>query len=164
MTYANPVLAYGTERFVRDAVAAGVAGVLLTDVPAGADPALEDAVARSPLALVRLIAPTTPDTRLAAALAGAGGFVYLISRLGVTGARAEAPPDLDAQIARLRRATQLPVAVGFGISTPAQVHAAARAADGVVVGSALVDELERAGPDGASRLVGALAAAARNAR
>jgi tryptophan synthase alpha chain len=164
MTYANPVLAYGVERFVRDAVAAGVAGVLLTDVPAGADRALEEAVAGSPLALVRLVAPTTPDARLPAALAGAGGFVYLISRLGVTGARAEAPPDLDAQVARLRRVTDLPVAVGFGISTPAQVRAAARAADGVVVGSALVDELERNGPEGASRLVGALAAAARDAR
>jgi tryptophan synthase alpha chain len=164
MTYANPVLAYGAERFVADAAAAGAAGILLTDVPAGADPALEGAVAGSRLALVRLVAPTTPDTRLATALQGAGGFVYLISRLGVTGARADAPPELDEQIARLRRATPLPIAVGFGISTPAHVHAAARVADGVVVGSALVSEIERAGPAGSNRLVAALAAAVRGAR
>lgn len=164
MTYANPVLAYGPERFVRDAVAAGAAGVLLTDVPAGADPALEHAVAASPLALIRLVAPTTPDARLGAALQGAGGFVYLISRLGVTGARADAPPDLEEQVARVRRATALPVAVGFGIATPAHVRAAAHAADGVVVGSALVAELERAGPPGVSNLVRTLAAAVRESR
>lgn len=161
MTYANPVLAYGAERFVRDAVAAKVAGVLLTDVPAGADPALENAVSGSSLALIRLIAPTTTDARMPAALQGAGGFVYFISRLGVTGARTESPPDLENQMARLRRATKLPIAVGFGISTAAQVRAAARAADGVVVGSALVDELARAGPAGASKLVATLAAATR---
>jgi tryptophan synthase alpha chain len=123
---------------------------------------LEGAVSRSKLALVRLVAPTTPDARLAVALQGAGGFVYLISRLGVTGARADAPPDLDAQVARLRQATSLPIAVGFGITTPEHVRAAARAADGVVVGSALVSEIERAGPEGSNRLVAALAAAARH--
>jgi tryptophan synthase alpha chain len=162
MTYANPVLAYGADRFVRDAAAAGAAGVLLTDVPAGADPGLEGAVSRSSLALVRLVAPTTTDARLSAALQGAGGFVYLISRLGVTGARADAPQDLDAQVARIRKATSLPIAVGFGIATPEHVRAAARSADGVVVGSALVSEIERAGPEGSSRLVATLAAAARN--
>lgn len=161
MTYANPVLAYGAERFVKDATDAGAAGVLLTDVPAGADPALERAVTTSSLALIRLVAPTTPDTRMAAALQGAGGFVYLISRLGVTGAREDAPPELDEQVARVRRATTLPVAVGFGIATAAHVRAAARAADGVVVGSALVAQLERAGPDGATALVRTLAGAVR---
>ncbi|MGH7529027.1 MAG: tryptophan synthase subunit alpha, partial [Gemmatimonadales bacterium] len=120
MTYVNPVLAYGVDRFLADARAAGAAGVLLTDLPAGADPALEDAVAASGLALIRLIAPTTTDQRLAEAVAGATGFVYLISRLGVTGARAHVPPDLAAQVARVRRATRLPVAVGFGIATPPQ--------------------------------------------
>lgn len=162
MTYANPVLAYGADRFVKDAAAAGAAGVLLTDVPAGADPGLEGAVSRSSLALVRLVAPTTTDSRLSAALQGAGGFVYLISRLGVTGARADAPQDLDAQVARIRKVTSLPIAVGFGISTPDHVRAAARSADGVVVGSALVSEIERAGPEASSRLVATLAAAARN--
>src|SRR5258706_4669478 len=87
MTYLNPILAYGVERFVADAHAAGAAGIVLTDLPAGADPAIESAVARSPLALIRLVAPTTDDARLTTALTGATGFVYLISRLAVTGAR-----------------------------------------------------------------------------
>src|SRR6266567_256592 len=82
MTYLNPVLAYGVDRFVADAHAAGAAGLLLTDLPAGADPAVEAVVTHSPLALIRLVAPTTDDARLAAALTGATGFVYLISRLG----------------------------------------------------------------------------------
>ena len=132
MTYLNPVLAYagGLERFVADAHAAGAAALLLTDLPAGADPAVEDAVTRSPLALIRLVAPTTDDARLRVALAGATGFVYLISRLGVTGARDQVPPDLEAQVRRVRAATPLPIAVVFGISTPAQAAGAARYADG----------------------------------
>ena len=159
MTYLNPVLAYGVDRFVKDAHAAGAAGVLLTDLPAGADPAVEAAVTRSPLALIRLVAPTTDDARLTSALAGATGFVYLISRLGVTGARDQVPPDLEAQVRRVRAATRLPVAVGFGIGTPAQAAGAARYADGVVVGSALMDALARGGVAGAERLARELAAA-----
>jgi tryptophan synthase alpha chain len=159
MTYLNPVLAYGVERFVADAHAAGAAGLLLTDLPAGADPAVETAVTKSPLALIRLIAPTTDDTRLGAALAGATGFVYLISRLGVTGARDDVPPDLATHVKRIRAVTPLPIAVGFGIGTPAQAAAAARCADGVVVGSALMDALSRGGVAAAERLVRELAAA-----
>ncbi|HEV8304931.1 MAG TPA: tryptophan synthase subunit alpha [Gemmatimonadales bacterium] len=162
MTYLNPVLAYGggsVERFVADAHAAGAAGLLLTDLPAGADPAIEQSVMRSPLALIRLVAPTTDDARLRTALAGASGFVYLISRLGVTGARDRVPPDLEAQVRRVRAATPLPVAVGFGISTAAQAAAAARYADGVVVGSALMDALARGGVDELERSVRELAAA-----
>ena len=159
MTYLNPVLAYGAERFAQDARDAGAAGVLLTDLPAGADPAVEQAVTGRSLALIRLIAPTTDDARLKGALAGASGFVYLISRLGVTGARDTVPPDLDAQVQRVRTTTRLPVAVGFGISTPAQAAAAARSADGVVVGSALMDALARDGLSGVQRLTRELAAA-----
>jgi tryptophan synthase alpha chain len=159
MTYLNPVLAYGVERFVADAHAAGAAGLLLTDLPAGADPAVETAVTKSPLALIRLIAPTTDDTRLGAALAGATGFVYLISRLGVTGARDDVPPDLATHVKRIRAVTPLPIAVGFGIGTPAQAAAAARCAEGVVVGSALMDALSRGGVAAAERLVRELAAA-----
>jgi tryptophan synthase alpha chain len=159
MTYLNPVLAYGVERFVADAHAAGAAGLLLTDLPAGADPAVEAAVTRSPLALIRLVAPTTDDARLAATLAGATGFVYLISRLGVTGARDEVPPDLETHVRRIRAVTTLPVAVGFGIGTPAQAGAAARYADGVVVGSALMDTLARGGVAAAAQLVRDLARA-----
>jgi tryptophan synthase alpha chain len=159
MTYVNPVLAYGAERFASDAKASGVAGVLFTDLPAGAVPELEHAVATNALDLIRLVAPTTTDDRLAAAVAGAGGFIYLISRLGVTGARPDAPPDLDRLVRRLRGVTRLPIGVGFGISTPAHAAAAARWADGVVVGSALVEALGTGGVPGAERLLRSLSSA-----
>jgi tryptophan synthase alpha chain len=161
MTYLNPVLAFGVDRFAKEAHDAGAAGVLLTDLPAGADPAIEAAVTNSALSLIRLVAPTTDDRRLATALQGATGFVYLISRLGVTGARADVPPDLDAQVRRVRAASpaRLPVAVGFGIGTPAQAAAAARSADGVVVGSALMDALTQGGVAALERLTRELAAA-----
>jgi len=159
MTYLNPVLAYGVERFVADAHAAGAAGLILTDLPAGADPAVEAAVRRSPLALIRLVAPTTDEARLKTALADATGFVYLISRLGVTGAREQVPADLEGLVRRVRAATSLPVAVGFGISTAAQAAAAARTADGVVVGSALMDAVAQGGVQAAERLARDLAAA-----
>lgn len=164
MTYCNPVLAYGAARFVADARAAGVAGVLLTDLPAGVDPALERTVAESALDFIRLIAPTTSPARLRDAVRGGGGFVYLISRLGVTGARDDVPGDLGAQVARVRAATTLPVAVGFGIGTPAQARAAGRVADGVVVGSALVSALAEGGVDALGHLVRALAGGVREAR
>ncbi len=159
MTYLNPVLAYGVDRFAKDAPAAGAAGVLLTDLPAGADPAVEAAVTNGSLSLIRLVAPTTDDRRLGAALHGATGFVYLISRLGVTGARATVPPDLAAHVQRIRAVSRLPVAVGFGIGTPAQAAAAARVADGVVVGSALMDALAQGGVGAMEQLAGELAAA-----
>ena len=163
MTYLNPVLAYGIERFATDAHAAGAAGVLLTDLPAGADPAVEQAVSGRGLDLIRLVAPTTDDRRLKTALSNAAGFVYLISRLGVTGARADVPPDLDAQVQRIRAAAppraRLPVVVGFGIGTPAQAAAAARSADGVAVGSALMDALGKGGIAAMERLIRELAAA-----
>ena len=161
MTYLNPVMSYGVERFAKDAREAGAAGVLLTDLPAGADPQVERAVTSKGLELIRLVAPTTDAGRLKTALSGATGFVYLISRLGVTGARADAPPDLDAQVKRVRAAggPDLRVAVGFGISTPAQASATARSADGVVVGSALMDALATGGVSGLERLTRELAAA-----
>jgi len=159
MTYLNPVLSYGVDRFVKEASAAGAAGLLLTDLPAGADPAVEQAVTSSELDLIRLIAPTTDDRRLTAALSGTTGFVYLISRLGVTGARDSVPADLETQVRRVRAVSRLPVAVGFGIGTPAQAAAAARHADGVVVGSALLDVLAKDGAAAMERLARDLAAA-----
>ena len=164
MTYVNPVLAYGVERFVTDARAAGAAGLLLTDVPAGADPQVERLVTAGSLALIRLIAPTTTPARLAQTVAGASGFVYLISRLGVTGTRDQVPADLEAQVKRVRAVTSLPIAVGFGISNAAQARAAARWADGVVVGSAVVEALGTGGLAAAERLLQDLAAAVRGAR
>lgn len=159
MTYLNPVMAFGIERFVREAAAAGASGLLLTDFPAGADPDVERVVTASPLALIRLIAPTTTPERLARAVEGASGFLYLISRLGVTGVRDQVPPDLPGHVARVRAASSLPLAVGFGIGTAAQARAAAGLADGVVVGSAIVDALGAGGPRAAERLVRDLAAA-----
>lgn len=157
-SYVNPILRYGVERFLRDAEALGIAGLLLTDLPAGGDPPLEAAVGGSRLDLIRLIAPTTRPERIAAATAGASGFVYLVARLGVTGATASLAGGLEASVARVREATPLPVAVGFGISTAAQAAAAARFADGVVVGSALVDVVGREGPAGARRFLETLRA------
>jgi tryptophan synthase alpha chain len=163
MTYLNPVVSYGPERFVADAAAAGASGLLLTDFPAGADPHLEAVVADSPLALIRLLAPTTTPDRLTRAVQGASGFLYLISRLGVTGARDAVPLDLPDHVARVRAVSALPLAVGFGIGTPAQARAAARLADGVVVGSALVEALGTGGAAAVERLTRDLAAAVRSA-
>jgi tryptophan synthase alpha chain len=158
-SYLNPILRYGVERFLADATRVGVAGLILTDVPAGSDSAVETAVTRSQLDLIRLIAPTTREDRLAASVAGAQGFVYLVARLGVTGATASLAGDLAESVARVRRATSLPVAVGFGISTPEQARAVGRLADGVVVGSALVDILGRDGVTAARRFLASLRAA-----
>jgi len=161
MTYLNPVLSFGVERFMVDAAAAGVSGLILTDFPAGADPEIEALVAASPLVLIRLIAPTTSPERLTRAARGASGFLYLISRLGVTGARDQVPADLAQHVARVRAASPLPLAVGFGIGTPAQARATAALADGVVVGSAIVEALGQDGLGAAERLVRELAAAVR---
>lgn len=155
-SYLNPILQYGVDRFLQASEELGIAGLLLTDLPAGSDPALESAVQRSGVDLIRLIAPTTRDARLAAALNGAQGFVYLVARLGVTGARASLALDLPESLSRVRRATSLPVAVGFGISTPEQARAVGAMADGVVVGSALVDILGQEGVGSARRFLGSL--------
>ena len=152
-SYLNPILRYGLERFLEDARDIGVAGLLLTDLPAGSDPAVELEVQRSALDLIRLIAPTTRPERLAAAVEGAQGFVYLVARLGVTGASRALAGDLAESVERVRGATRLPVAVGFGISTAEQARAVGRLADGVVVGSALVDALGSDGVPGARRFL-----------
>jgi tryptophan synthase alpha chain len=157
-SYLNPILRYGLDRFLEDAEGLGIAGLLLTDLPAGTDPAVEDAVGRSRLDLIRLIAPTTRPERLSAAVDGAQGFVYLVARLGVTGASRALAADLADSVERVRRATRLPVAVGFGISSAEQARAVARLADGVVVGSALVDALGSGGVAGATRFLGELRA------
>ncbi len=158
-SYLNPVLQYGVERLLIDAAAVGIAGILLTDVPAGADPAVESAIEASPLDLIRLLAPTTADERMQQTVATAQGFLYLIARLGVTGASSELASGLDASVARVRACTALPIAVGFGVSTPAQARHVAHVADGVVVGSALVDVLGRDGVGAAATFLGALRAA-----
>ena len=138
-SYLNPLMAAGPDALDR-AARAGAHGVLVTDLPVGSDPELEQRFASGPLAFVRLVAPTTPADRMAHIAKHGSGFVYLISRLGVTGTREALPPDLPETIARLRHATaeRLPICVGFGVSTASQAASVARLADGVVVGSAIV--------------------------
>jgi tryptophan synthase alpha chain len=136
-SYLNPVMAAGSDALKR-AAAAGAHGLLITDLPVGSDPELEDRFASGPLDFVRLVAPTTPTERMAHIAQHGSGFVYLISRLGVTGARSDLPPDLPDTIQRLRQSTTLPICAGFGISTAEQAVNVARLADGVVVGSAVV--------------------------
>ena len=136
-TYLNPLLAAGDDVLDR-AIAAGIDGILLTDLPVGADPEREKWLGDSELAFVRLVAPTTPVDRMRKIALNGSGFVYLISRLGVTGTQSSLASDLGETTERLRSATTLPICVGFGISNGEQARAAASAADGVVVGSALV--------------------------
>lgn len=158
-SYLNPVRRYGLERFLRDAADLRVAGLLLTDLPAGSDPEVEQVVRGSSLDLIRLVAPTTTGSRLADVVRQARGFLYLVARLGVTGASRELASGLAEYVQRVRAATPLPLAVGFGISTPAQARAVAGLADGVVVGSALVETLGRGGPPAVGLMLGDLRAA-----
>ncbi len=155
-SYLNPILSYGPERFLEDARASGAAGLLITDLPAGEDPDLESALGSGDLEMVRLIAPTTPAGRLPLILQTAQGFIYYISRTGVTGERDRLRRELAAEVRALRRQSNLPIAVGFGISSPDQAQAVASVADGVVVGSALVRTLAEEGLEAARRLAGAL--------
>ncbi|MFQ5817329.1 MAG: tryptophan synthase subunit alpha [Terriglobia bacterium] len=144
-SYYNPVLQLGRERFAAEVAAAGVDAVLITDLtPEEAGDYLA-VVWRRKLATVFLAAPTSSPARLKRIAEVSRGFVYVIARRGVTGARADVPEDLPGLVGRLRRYTKLPLAVGFGISQPEQVRALARLADGVVVGSALVECCERHG-------------------
>ncbi len=138
-SYLNPLLAAGT-RVLEHAAAAGAHGVLVTDLPVGADPERERWLGEGPLAFVRLVAPTTPVQRMRDIAAHGDGFVYLISRTGVTGERDDISADLPRTVERLRTATTLPICVGFGISTPEQARTVGALADGVVVGSAVVRE------------------------
>jgi len=155
-TYLNPVHRFGVRAFVAAARAAGAQGLLLTDLPAGADPELERAVRDGGLDLIRLLAPTTSAERVALVADGGGGFIYYISRTGVTGARTELRTELQAELAALRSHVVLPVAVGFGISSPAQAAEVGGIADGVVVGSALMDKVEKEGVEGAGAFLRAL--------
>jgi tryptophan synthase alpha chain len=153
-SYLNPLIRGGDDALVR-AAEAGVDGVLVTDLPLGADPEREAWFANSPLAFIRLVAPTTPAERISQIGRTGSGFVYVISRLGVTGERAELPPDLPATAARVRASTTLPICIGFGISRPEQARAVAALADGVVVGSALVRAADES-VDAALKLAAAL--------
>ena len=166
MGYLNPVLAYGAD-FSRDAKAAGLDGLILVDLP----PEEADELALDGLHLIRLATPTTDDRRLPAVLDGASGFLYYVAVAGITGQKSADADDIAAAVRRLKAATSLPVAVGFGVKTPAQAEAIARHADAVVVGSAIVDLIGQAHaaksndiPGQVEQFVSGLAAAVRAAR
>ncbi|HST86898.1 MAG TPA: tryptophan synthase subunit alpha [Ktedonobacterales bacterium] len=150
MTYYNPIFSYGIEHFCTAAKAAGVAGLIVPDLPAEeADPLLR-AARECGIALVFLVAPTSTDARIetvARVAAETGGFIYCVALSGVTGARDRLPEDLAAFIARVRAHTSLPLAVGFGVARPEHVAAIGRIADGAVVASALLNAVDAAPPD-----------------
>ena len=141
-TYYNLVFSNGVENYVREAKAAGVDGMLTLDLPPEEAGEVLEACRKHDLKTVFIVAPTTPDSRLTKIGAAATGFVYYVSREGVTGVRDQMAANIPEAVARIRQHTALPVAVGFGISTPAQVKEVARSADGVVVGSALVNVIK----------------------
>jgi tryptophan synthase alpha chain len=138
MTYINPVLAYGLERFVADAAAAGVDGLIVPDLPPEEAEELEQACRQAGLATVYMVAPTSTEERIRYIAQHSTGFIYTVSVTGITGARRELPPDLAEFVARVRKHTNLPLAVGFGIATGEQAAVVAKLVEGVVVGSALV--------------------------
>ena len=166
MCYVNLVLARGPERFADELARAGVSGLIVPDMPLGEDAAVREACDAAGLALVPLIAPTTPDDRMAAIADRARGFLYTVSVLGTTGERAGVDASLASVLARAKAHSPVPVAVGFGISRPEQAAAAADAgADGIIVGSRLVraaGEAADAGDDAAAA-VGAVVATLANA-
>ena len=141
-TYLNPLIAAGDD-CLRRAAESGADGILVTDLPVGADAARESWLGDSGLSFIRLVAPTTPAERMREISAHGSGFVYLISRLGVTGLRDDVATDLAPTIDRLRGVTKLPICVGFGISDSSQAAVVGKLADGVVVGSALVQAAGR---------------------
>lgn len=141
-SYLNPVVAAGPDALHR-ARAAGAHGVLVTDLPVGEDPEREAWFGAGPLDFVRLVAPTTPRDRMGLIATHGRGFVYLISRLGVTGMQDEISTSLPSTLATLREVCTLPICVGFGISTPAHARQVGALADGIVVGSAIVRAAER---------------------
>jgi tryptophan synthase alpha chain len=174
MGYLNPLLAYGTEKFCTDAAQAGVDGLIVVDLPSEEADWLAGAAAENGLDIIRLVAPTTDDARLPTVLAGSSGFVYYVSIAGITGTRTASTEELAAAIPRIRKFTDLPIAIGFGVRSPAQAEAAVQAADGAVVASALIDTLAaslddqgRPRPDSARLVldqIRTLAAAVRGAR
>jgi tryptophan synthase alpha chain len=138
MGYYNPVHVRGADNFVRDAAAAGVDGFIIVDLPPEEDAVLLKPAHAAGIDIIRLVTPTTHDARLVKVLNGASGYLYYVSITGVTGTKSFAEDDVKAALARIRKASDLPVAVGFGIRTPAQAGQIARIADAAVVGSAIV--------------------------
>jgi len=142
MTYFNPVLNYGCGEFCDAAAGCGVAGLIVPDLPPEEGSELEDAARKSGLDLIYLLAPTSSEERIRLVAEKSRGFIYLVSVTGVTGARKALPPDLEQFVTRVRRLARQPLCVGFGISTPAQARQIARLADGVIIGSRIIQLME----------------------
>jgi tryptophan synthase alpha chain len=153
-TYLNPIYAFGFERFLSDAARAGADGLLILDLPPDEAEQNSELICSGGLDPIRLIAPTTPPGRMAKIVATGRGFIYYVSREGVTGEQSRLSESISAQVAELRKHTSLPIAVGFGISTLEQASTVARQADAVVVGSAVVRQIAENGnsPDLAKRV------------
>jgi tryptophan synthase alpha chain len=174
MGYLNPILSYGPERFCADAAIAGVDGLIVVDLPTEEAGLLAPHAGAHGLDIIRLIAPTTDDARLPLVLEGSSGFVYYVSIAGITGTRTASAEHLATAIPRIRRVTDLPIAVGFGVRSPGQAATVVGVADAAVVASALIDTLAasldehgRAGPETVRRVleqVRALATGVRGAR
>ena len=174
MGYYNPIYIYGVERFLADAKASGVDGLIVVDLPSEMDAELCIPAMKAGINFIRLTTPTTDDKRLPAVLANTAGFVYYVSITGITGSATPDPNLVGQAVSRIKRHTALPVAVGFGVKTPEHAAAIAAGADGVVVGSALIDALratldaeDRATPatvPAVTRLVSQLSEAVRGVR
>lgn len=167
MGYANPMTVRGPEWFAGMAADAGVSGVICVDIPPEEDADLGPALRAAGIDLIRLATPTTDAARLPQVLDGASGFLYYVSVAGITGKQQAAQASIEEAVARLKAATDLPVAVGFGIRTPEQAAAVARVADGVVVGSAIVELVGQHGadaPEPVRAYIASLAAAIASAR
>jgi tryptophan synthase alpha chain len=171
MGYYNPIYSYGGERFLADAKSAGVDGLIVVDLPPEADDELCLPAMKHGISFIRLATPTTDDKRLPAVLANSSGFVYYVSILGITGTASPEPARVVEAVTRIKRHTILPVAVGFGVKTASQARDLGRTADGVVVGSALVNALRdsldgngRAGPRTVSAVTSLVAELAKGVR
>ena len=167
MGYANPMVRRGPEWFASAAMNAGVDGVICVDIPPEEDDALGPSLRGAGIAPIRLATPTTDDRRLPAVVEGSEGFLYYVAVAGITGMQQAAIESIEANVARIKQATDIPVAVGFGVRTPEQAGEIARVADGVVVGSALVELVAEHGADAPARLrelTSKLAGAVRSAR
>ena len=149
MGYANPMITRGPDWFAAECVKAGVDGVICVDIPPEEDPELGPALRGAGVALIRLATPTTDAARLPAVLNGSSGFLYYVSVAGITGLQQAAQASIEEAVARLKASATIPVAVGFGVRTPQQAAAIAKVADGVVVGSALVELVAQHGADAA---------------
>lgn len=167
MGYANPMTIRGPEWFASECAKAGVDGVICVDIPPEEDAELGPALRAGGISLIRLATPTTDAARLPTVLEGSSGFLYYVSVAGITGMQQAAQASIEEAVGRLKAATDIPVAVGFGVRTPEQASKIAKVADGVVVGSALVDLVAKHGADAAGpvrELTSALSAAVHSAR